>query len=554
MKNKVFISILTVIAVVGLAFVYYKQGMFETETVEDAEYDVEESEALETNEGYGVSASHPLAVKTGMEVLENGGNAADAAVAVSYALSVVEPYGSGMGGGGEMLILPADEEEPTAYQYREIAPPSGAEPDTFAVPGFVKGMETINDDLGTKDMDELMQPAIDYAEDGFEADKNLVSRLKKASYRMVTDDLPAFFSNGEVIEPKEEVVQSELADSLKAVQQEGSKAFYDGELTEDILDYEDSLESDDLSNYEMDIKEAAHGEVNGYDIYGAPPPLSGITFIQSLKMAENLIDFDPSKEENKAEYIHLLGEITKQTYGDRLTSIGDEKFVDVEPMNKLTSDAYVEELIDSVSKDSPSEGFEINDSISDDEDYNNTTHFVVVDKDGTMVSTTNTLGNFFGSGNSVGGFFMNNNMENYSKTDDITNSPEPGKTSRSFTSPAIIKNDDKTIGIGSPGGKRIPIIMTDVLYKYLIQDDDLEDAIEADRVFVEDEKVLTEMDLDEDTKEELESYGYEVYTNDTDAEFYGGIQTLIVDETSQSIYGGADQRRDGTWQVKEIEK
>src|SRR5699024_8462934 len=97
MKNKVYISILTVIEVVGLAYVNYKEGMYETETAEDAAYDEEESEALETNEGYGVSASHPLAVKTGMEVLENGGNAADAAVAVSYALSVVEPYGSGIG-------------------------------------------------------------------------------------------------------------------------------------------------------------------------------------------------------------------------------------------------------------------------------------------------------------------------------------------------------------------------------------------------------------------------------------------------------------------------
>src|SRR5699024_6518842 len=170
------------------------------------------------------------------------------------------------------------------------------------------------------------------------------------------------------------------------------------------------------------------------------------------------------------------------------------------------------------------------------------------------VSTTNTLGNFFGSGNSVGGFFMNNNMENYSISEDITHRVEPGKTSRSFTSPSIVKNDDKTICIGSPGGKRIPIIMADVLFKYLIEAEELEDAIEADRVFVEDEKVLTEMDLDEDTKEELESYGYEVYTNDTDAEFYGGIQALVVDEESQSVYGGADKRRDGTWQVKEMEK
>src|SRR5699024_12249242 len=122
------------------------------------------------------------------------------------------------------------------------------------------------------------------------------------------------------------------------------------------------------------------------------------------------------------------------------------------------------------------------------------------------------------------------------------------------SSTLIINNDEETIGIGSRGVKQITIIMADVLFKYLIEDEELEDAIEADRVFVEDEKVLTEIDLDEDTKEKLESYGYEVYTNDTDAEFYGGIQALVVDEESQSVYGGADKRRDGTWQVKEMEK
>src|SRR5699024_2651822 len=133
-----------------------------------------------------------------------------------------------------------------------------------------------------------------------------------------------------VIEPKEEVVQPELAERFTAIQEEGSEALYDGELTEDILDYEESLESDDLREYEMEVKEAAQGEVNGYDNYGAPSPLSGITFIQSLKMAEDVIDVDPSKEEKKAEYIHLLGEITEQTYEDRLTRIGDENFEDMD--------------------------------------------------------------------------------------------------------------------------------------------------------------------------------------------------------------------------------
>src|SRR5699024_3521479 len=122
---------LAIIVVAGLVFIYAKQGMFGCEEDNNTDYGVEESEAIDTAEGYCVSASNPLAAKAGMDVLENGGNAADAAVAVSYVLGVVEPFGSGIGGGGEMLVYSEDDEEPTAYQYREVAPQSGAQPETF---------------------------------------------------------------------------------------------------------------------------------------------------------------------------------------------------------------------------------------------------------------------------------------------------------------------------------------------------------------------------------------------------------------------------------------
>src|SRR5699024_7153976 len=193
-------------------------------------------------EGYGVSASHPLAAKAGMDVLENGGNAADAAVAVSYVLGVVEPFGSGIGGGGEMLVYSEDDEEPTAYQYREVAPQSGAQPETFAIPGFVKGMETVNQKEGSMDMKDLIAPAIKLAEEGFQADKHLVNRLKKGSHRMPVEEMPDFFpEGGGVLEVNETLQQPELAESLKLIQEEGAAAFYSGTIAKQILEHEETL-------------------------------------------------------------------------------------------------------------------------------------------------------------------------------------------------------------------------------------------------------------------------------------------------------------------------
>src|SRR5690625_2451533 len=262
--------------------------MIESEESNDTDYGIEESEAIDTAEGYGVSASHPLAAKAGMDVLENGGNAADAAVAVSYVLGVVEPFGSGIGGGGEMLVYGQDDEQPTVFQYREVAPQSGAEPETFAIPGFVKGMETVNREEGSMDMKDLIAPAIEIAEEGFPADKHLVNRLKKGSHRMPVEKMPDFFPDGSILEVNETLKQPELADSLKLIQEEGASAFYSGDIAAQILKHEETLVKEDLSKYTDTITEAAHGTFADYDVYSAPQQLAGITLIQSLIMAEQL--------------------------------------------------------------------------------------------------------------------------------------------------------------------------------------------------------------------------------------------------------------------------
>lgn len=553
MSNKRLISFLTIFVVVGVVFIYAKQGIFLSSDGPD--YGVKESEKIKTEAGYGVSASHPLAVEVGMEVLEKGGNAADAAVAVSYMLGVVEPYGSGIGGGGVALIDEGENETPLVYQYREEAPKSGTTPETFpetfAVPGFVKGMEKINSDLGTLPMSELIEPSIQIAEEGFPINNYLAKRFEKGASRMNVPEMPDYFPDGHLLESHDELVQPELASTLKSIQKDGSKAFYEGEIAKDIVEHIDEIELDDLTNFEVGINEPVYGEFAGYEVYSAPPPLAGVTLIQMLQMAEasNIETLD-----NPVDYIHLFGEITKRAYHDRLTNIGDpdhELSLDSSGLDteKTTSENYAKQLIDNFNEDKISE-YDINDSISDEEDHDNTTHFVIIDENDMMVSATHTLGNFFGSGDFVAGFFLNNQIDNYSLSPTSPNYLESEKVSRSFTSPSILKNEEKTIGIGSPGGKRIPAVMSDVLTRYLMLGDEWEDAIEDSRFYVENDNIYTEDELDKDVQAQLRAKKYEIY-NIREADFYGGIQALVHDKKSQELFGTADHRRPGSWQVQE---
>ncbi len=545
MSNKKLITYLSVFVVVGVLFIYAQNGVFTSSDGPD--YGIKKSEAINTDKGYGVSASHPLAVDVGMKVLEDGGNAADAAIAVSYMLSVVEPYGSGIGGGGVALIDEDNGNAPTVYQYREEAPQSGAIPETFAIPGFVDGMEKINQDLGTRPMSELIEPAVQVAQDGFPINQYLAGRFEKGASRMNVPKMPDYFPNNRLLEANEDLIQPELAETLKLIQEDGSKAFYEGKIAEDILASVEELKPSDLTNFETVITEPVHGEFAGYDVYSAPPPLAGVTLIQMLQMAETS---NIDKVDNQVDYLHLYGEIIKRAYHNRLDNIGDPKFQKDVDINETTSLSYAEKLIANFNPDRISDSYEVNDSISDEEDHDNTTHFVVVDKNNMMVSATHTLGNFFGSGEYVSGFFLNNQIDNYSLSDDSPNYLEPEKVSRSFTSPSIITNDEQTIGIGSPGGKRIPVVMSDVLTRYLLLNEDWDSTIEDSRFYLEGTDIFTEKELDKSVQGKLRAKGYEIY-NIRETDFYGGIQALVYDKKTKELFGAADHRRPGTWQVSE---
>ncbi|MDQ0338516.1 gamma-glutamyltranspeptidase/glutathione hydrolase [Caldalkalibacillus uzonensis] len=519
----------------------------ETRIQQEAGAGEKSEENKEQGGGFGVSAAHPLAVEAGMNILEQGGNAVDAAIAVSYVLGVVEPYGSGIGGGGVMLVHPADGREPQTFHYREVAPFSGNMPKQgVGIPGLVQGMEHVHQAYGSMPMDELMEPAIRLAEEGFQIDRLLAERLALYQSYLSGEDLSHFYPAGEPLKTGDTLKQPELAATLKRIRDEGAEAFYEGETAEHIAKRIRGITAADLKQYRVREGEPVQGTFGEYEVLATDSPTAGITLIQALQMAE-AFDLDQLLKEQE-NYIHLLGEIAHQVYADRLQYIADPAFVDV-PAEELISDDYVSYLVQGITKGELS-SYPADQTPADQEDHQNTTHFVIVDQDGMMVSATHTLSQFFGSGVYVDGFFLNNQLKNFSENEASLNAPEAGKSPRTYITPVIITKEGKPVlGIGTPGGKRIPLMLVQVLINWLYGGQHLQQAIEQPRFYVEDQVVYVEEHMAREVISALQNRGYNINYRRMNSPFYfGGIQALYVDEGGQ-VHGGADSRRGGSWQA-----
>lgn len=551
------------------------EGNTENENTGNDENNTEEDASINV---YGVSSIHPLAADVGMEIMENGGNAVDAAVAISFMLNVVEPYGSGIGGGGVML-LHDPEDGITSYDYREAAAESGAWPDRgVAVPGLVKGMETVYEDHGDLSWEELLDPAITAAAEGFQVGQIFHQNTGNAARRleMPQEERERFFPGGQTLEVNETLIQEDLAETLRLIQSEGAAGFYEGSVAEGMtsgIGGGAQFTMEDLEAYEAYERDSVSAEVGNQTIHGGPSPSSGAVVVQALQMADRLESdglMDMSMEEltnepdNQHLYMHLVNEITRMAYESRLDTLGDPEFVDISH-EEITSDEYIGELMEGISFDEVSDSeIDLFDSPAEDADSRHTTHFVVVDQEGRMVSATHSLGEFYGSGFYTNGFFLNNQMANYSGNEDSPNYYEPGKRPRTFVSPMIFEEEGRAVlGLGSPGGRRIPamVLQTYLTYEYGLNDDGepmtLQEAIEHPRFYNEAGVTYVEDDdMDPEIAERLREMQYSVVTH-TSPLFYGGIQGLgLVLEEDGSItgmYGGGDPRRNGAWQIESVE-
>jgi gamma-glutamyltranspeptidase / glutathione hydrolase len=509
----------------------------------EAEAQQEEEERLGS---FGVSASHPVAVDVGMQVLEAGGNAVDAAVAVAFALGVAEPFGSGIGGGGAMLVQ-APDAEPRYFDYREIAPTSGEPPTSdIGVPGFVAGMAHVNDELGTVELAELIEFAARIAEDGFTVDAYLHERTRDAGHRMPIHLLPRLFPDGQALPTGETLRQPEYAEALRLIQSEGPEVMYEGQLAEAIVEAVSGLEMEDFAAYEVVEVEPSRGTFAGFELLSGGAPVAGPAVIQLLQIAEALGVAELDLQE--ADGFHVMAQAWRLANADRVDHVGDPTIEDVD-LDELLAVDRSSQLAGTI----PMDGF-----VPIDEDgeqaslETDTTHVVVVDRDGTMVSMTNTLSNFFGSGLPVSGFFLNDQLKNFSAEPDSINFPAPLKRPRSFITPTIVLEDGKPVlGIGTPGGRRIPNIMAQVLVRWAAHGEGLEAAVLAPRFHLERQTLEVEESPGNGVAGELTSRGYEVTTFVPTTEYYGGVQALIVDWDARTIDGVEDTRREGTWDAGE---
>lgn len=517
MKKKLTVLVIVIIVIVSIILLWNSNKKDDDQ--------LESGAVLENNEEsnqFGVSTSNPLASQVGVEVLEEGGNAVDAAIAIAYTLGVVEPYGSGIGGGGGMMIKFPDEDEPIFVDYKEISDGKNFDENVrTGIPGFVAGMDHLQKQYGTMDMETLIEPAIKYAKKGFEIDSSLAGRIDR-NKDYIIHTAPHFYKNDEGLKEEDTLVQKELGKTLQAIQKNGADYFYN-EILKDRFKYDEKMVKERL----VVERKPAHGEINGKKIFSAAPPFSGVTLIQMLKMLEyeNVQPLIGSESENIEQYL----EIVDKAYNDRKSTVGDPTVQSID-YNKLTTDEYIQKLL--------SNSVSVFDNYE--EEPVSTTHFSIIDKDGLVVSATNTLSQFWGSGESYKGFFLNNGLDNFNTVKGSFNEYKPYKKSRSFMAPTIIMEKDSITAIGSPGGNRIPQILAQVLLDYHVTED-LSESVLVPRLILKDSIIEFESYPDSVLIDALEEAGYTTRVVDS-AAYYGGINAIV--DTGEEIIGISDFRRD----------
>ena len=434
-----------------------------------------------------VVTRHHLATDVGAEILEIGGNAVDSAVAIAFALAVVNPSAGNLGGGGFLLYYNADENKTYALDYRERAPIDANE-NTFldadgnviknlslnsylaaGIPGTVKGMFAIHELFGSKSMDDLISPSIKLASEGFRLSAFQANNFNKYREKFLNgSDSESIFINSDDkdFSAGDVFTQTDLAESLRLIKDKGQKAFYEGEIAEKIVsDFSDNgglITSQDLQDYEVYFKEPICGDYKQYNVCSMPLPSSGgIAIIQMLNIIEN---FDlKNYSHNSLDYIKLLTKVMSFAYADRSEYLGDEDFFDV-PKEKLISKKYAAEIskkIKSGEKITVEPGIYFYEG-------DQTTHFSVIDFDGNVVSNTYTLNTAYGSGIVAKGtgILMNNEMDDFSIKPGTPNAYgligseankiEAKKSPLSSMSPTIIFENSKPVLItGSQGGSMI---------------------------------------------------------------------------------------------------
>tara|TARA_R110002096_G_scaffold23031_4_gene73580 strand:- start:15063 stop:16808 length:1746 start_codon:yes stop_codon:yes gene_type:complete len=523
-----------------------------------------------------VAAQNRFSAQIGADVLADGGNAIDAAIATAFSLAVIQPRSGNIGGGGFMLIHDAESNEQVAIDYREMAP-KAATRDMFlgedgevdnqrarfshqsaGVPGTVAGMYLVHQRFGRLPWKQLLQPAIKQARDGVIVSFELAGLLKRRQHMLCRFKAACeyFYKPGGVpYEPGELLVQEDLAHSLQLIAEQGPDAFYKGEIADriaaEMARNGGLVDKASLAAYKAATRGVLRGKYRGYEIISMPPPSSGgVHLLQML----NILEHFPlaSMGAGSADSIHAIAEAARLAYADRSKHLGDPDFHDV-PVAWLTSEKYGKTLAATIDMNKARPSSEVAPGVAPPFESDNTTHFSVIDSDGNVVSNTYTLNFSFGSAIAVtgAGFLLNNEMDDFSAKPGsangygllggAANAIASDKRPLSSMTPVIVFADGEPwFATGSPGGSRIITTVLQMIVNVVDHGMNIAEATSAPRAHHQwyPDSLRLEQGVSPDTIRILEERGHLISGNRNSM---GSLQSVGMRDGV--FFGASDPRR-----------
>ncbi len=475
-----------------------------------------------------VASAHPLATKAGLDILAQGGNAFDAAIAVASSLNVVEPTMSGLGGYGTILIYENKHNKihflnpsgrfPLATNTDLMREPSPDfiknrfGPKSISTPGNLNAWKSMHTNYGHLEWNQLFNSAIDYAENGFKISP-ILAKLIQRSYKDFSHYTKSFYGiNSSPLKEGDELIQKDLANTYKIISSEGVKPFYEGEIAESIdqqmREVESFLSIEDLKMNEAEWWNPIKIDYNGFEIYTASLPANSFAAFVNIGIMQQLKE--EHLEHNSPDYLHLFAEMTKESYKARLAYSFDPE-VTIAPLDSILSDEVLQSMALALNRESATEFIAPFSGV----ESKNTTHFVVIDRWGNIVSATQTLGNVFGSRVMVKdrGIWLNNSMA-YSTFEPKGNPMDAfaGRHKLSGDCPVIIMKDGKPwAALGSPGGHTITQNVPQIIFNLIDYKMNMQQAIDAPKIsFVEPDIIRVDPDLPEAVFKSLIDKGHHI--------------------------------------------
>jgi len=531
-----------------------------------------------------VASQHEIASKIGVDVMKRGGNAIDAAIAVALALAVVYPEAGNLGGGGFMLMR-FKNGRTTAIDYREMAP-AAANRNIFinekgevikgegsstigyraaGVPGTPAGLEMAFNKYSSKKLSwaELVEPARKLAQDGYVLSDRLANLFKsyQDSLEKYPDSKRIFLNNGDLYEEGDVLKQPELANTLARIKKSGAREFYTGEtarlIAEDMKANKGLITLDDLKNYQAKERTPLRGTYRGHEIISMPPPSSGgIILLQALNVLEN---YDLRQmQHNSSKKYHILTETLRRSFADRFEFMADADFAAV-PVADLITKSYADKRRATIDLTKASKSSAIRPGEIAGKESMDTTHFTVVDADGTIVSNTYTINDLYGSRVTAKGtgVLLNDEMDDFAARpgkpnmfgliQGERNAVQPKKRPLSSMTPTIVLRKDGSawFAVGARGGPRIITAVLQTIINMIDHDMNIQQAINAPRIhhqWFPDEILSEPYGMSPDTRIALESLGH----NFTDKPgFIASATGIEIEEKIGVRLGAIDARSDG---------